>query len=127
MDRDLKFLQVAAAATCAAADGLKADNDAALEKDRALDTRFQKMAAIEEAIMSARPDFLECAELVDAIRASIDRRQMPDEVRESLAVYGKAFRDALDRADDEAEVRQFPDLDAQREASIEDRIAEGRS
>lgn len=95
MDRDQKFLQIAAAATTAAAAGLRADNDAALQSGR-----FRQLAAIEESIMAAKPDFLESAEIVDAIRAAVERREMPQEVREELATCGKAFRDALDRADE---------------------------
>ena len=95
-DRDLKFLEIAAAATCAAADGLKADNARAAERE----PRFGRQLNIEAEILAFRPDFCEAAEIVDAIRASIERRDMPECVREELATYGKAFRDALDRADD---------------------------
>lgn len=113
---DERWLKIAAQATSAAADGLKADNDRALHRE----PRLVQQRAIEQAIMSFRPDFLQAAEIVDALRASIERRGMPDEVRESLATYGQAFRDALDRADDEAEVRHFPDPDAQRENNLEE-------
>lgn len=100
MDADLRFLQVAAAATTAAADGLKADNDRAAERGTKVIQRFEKQRAIEEAITRLSPDFCEAAEILDALRASLEKRDCDSDTHESICVYGKAFRDCLDRADD---------------------------
>lgn len=62
--------------------------------------RFKAQRDIEAAIMAFRPDFIESAEILDAIRATLERRDMDETTREAIAVYGKAFRDCLDRADE---------------------------
>lgn len=62
--------------------------------------RFKVQREIEEQIMAFRPDFCEAAEILDAIRATLERRDMDETTREAIVVYGKAFRDCLDRADE---------------------------
>jgi hypothetical protein len=60
--------------------------------------RFKVQRDIEDVIMRFRPDFIEAAEILDALRATLERRDMSEETREAIATYGKAFRDCLDRA-----------------------------
>lgn len=90
---DERWLKVASQA---AADLPREQNLSAAERE----PRFQKQRAIESAIMAFRPDFCEAAEILDAIRATLERRDMDETTREAIAVYGKAFRDCLDRADE---------------------------
>lgn len=88
MDNDIRFLTQAASA-------LSEQGAISASKTAA---RFKRQREIESAIMTFRPDFIESAEILDAIRATLERRDMDETTREAIAVYGKAFRDALDRA-----------------------------
>ena len=67
-DRDVDFLKVAAEAVNTAAEGLKADNDAAEL------TRFTRQRALEDAIENFRPDYTEAFELMHALWDALEKR-----------------------------------------------------